>query len=649
MESIVVFPGNISKIAKYFKAKGISFSEYEIKKQPKECFEKLIEAADDENMKEALRKSTSTSRNNLLLKALMCKDVVKEEPNAKQPKKAHSKESQESSPEKTSQETSQESSPKKAQKEVPKASSIPIVEDEVPKESPNDEHDNIPDEKPKKAKKNSTRKSKQPSEEVPQQQPVTLAPIQQSKGSTKLARPSLQVPSFEYEKEHAFDYIQALIDTYDFDSGKKQMKTGRMKSSEKPLERTEAMIAEEKEVAAGIVGELKEYYEALVSSISDFAKEHNGKLKITDDDTNGFKIIIQETVTEPIEETSEEATEGATEKSGKKSSKKVKKTTKDVKFDGDYLVNAYTEALSKVFKFISKDFIARHYKSVLMSGILNSRSIIQSTYFKLSYDSIDRVGILKSININIIGNDIQVKLPKDNFVNDYYWLLINSKRLSNIDAIAKAEKAAKTDKNVDLSNRTCGNAYEVFSKRKGIINHIGYPHIKIVEAWNKALENMSSPETDIERIWLEVLKSPFMFDIIMYGTPMNKFVEAAFKVLVNQYESCKLYFTKLFPISFMFTSLHMFVDGDKIETCLSNWQGLYKYESFTWCAKELSDVRCVIDLFNEMKLLEKLNEKTEKKVEEKPEENIEEKAEENAEENAEEPPLEEPPAEQPEE
>ena len=637
MESIVVSAGNITKIASYFNAKGISFSEDEIKKTA-ECFEKLIEAADD-GMKEALRNATKPVRN-LLVKALEHKDVVKEEPKAKQPKES-------------SQKTSQKTSQKSSTKEVPKASSIPIVEDEVPKESSNDEHDNIPDEKPKKGKKNAaTRKPKQPSEEVPQQQPVALAPIQQSKGSTKLARPALQVPSIEYEKEHAFEYIQALIDTYDFDSGKKQMKTGRTKSSEKAkrteeviaeekAKRTEEVIAEEREVAAGIVSELKEYYEGLVSNISDFTKEHNGKLKITDYGTNGFKIIIQETVEEPIEgavpETSEETTEEATEKSAKKSSKKVKKTTKDVKFDGDYLVNAYKEALNKVFKFISKDFIARHYKSVLMSGILNSRSVIQSTYFKLPYDSIDRVGILKSININIIGNDIQVKLPKDNFVNDYYWLLINSKRLSNIDAIAKTEKAAKTDKNVDLSNRTCGNAYEVFTKRKGIINHIGYPHIKVVEAWNKALENMSSPETDIERIWLEVLKSPFMFDIIVYGTPMNKFVEAAFKVLVNQYESCKLYFTKLFPISFMFTSLHMFVDGDKIETCLSNWQGLYKYESFTWCAKELSDVRCVIDLFNEKKLLEKLNEKPEKKVEEKPEE--------KANEAFHEPPLEEPPAE----
>ena len=385
---------------------------------------------------------------------------------------------------------------------------------------------------------------------------------------------------------------------------------GTVKKEDIP-KRTNEVIDKEKEEARSVVGNLKALYDALISDINDFRNEYkDDQLKITD---NGIKIIRKV----PKEVTEEE--KQATDSKGKP--KKPPMETIEIPFTNDDVLKDYNENAKMAFKYISKEFIAEHYKTVLMSGILNSRSVVSSGQFKLTLDDIERIGMLKNLNINITSNVPKIKLPNENFIDDYYELLMNAKKFSNIGAIMKAEKAAKNDKTKNLHDFICGHGYEVFSKRQGIIKHIGYPHINVVEAWNKALSNMSSPETDVERMWLEVLKSPFMFDIIMYGTAMNPFIEAAFKVLVNQYESSKLYFTKLFPISFMFTSLHMFCEGDKLETCLSNSLGLYKYESFTWCAKELSDVKCVIDVINEQ--LKKPEKETKEPIEENDGENPE--------------------------
>lgn len=588
MESVNINANNSTQVANYFISKGISFTEVDIK-DTKKCLEKLLEVCDDANLKNQLRIIGKTPLN-LVLSRLRVKPSGNEKHESEQPKRI-SKQKQ--------QITFAEDVP-----EEPETTNVEISHDEPV--------DNIPDEKPKRGRKPaskdaskepSKRKPKQSSEEIPREEPPKWSPIEQSKDNMTFNRPSLEIPTVEYEKEHAFEYLQALIDTYDFDKGKKQM--GTVKKEDIP-ERTNEVIDKEKKEAADVVGNLKALYDALISDINDFRSEYkDDQLKITD---NGIKIIRKV----PKEVTEEE--KQATDSKGKP--KKPPMETIEIPFTNDDVLKDYNENAKMAFKYISKEFIAEHYKTVLMSGILNSRSVVSSGQFKLALDDIERIGMLKNININITSNVPNIKLQNGNFIDDYYELLMNAKKFSNIGAIMKAEKAAKNDKTINLHDFICGHGYEVFSKRQGIIKHIGYPHINVVEAWNKALSNMSSPETDVEKMWLEVLKSPFMFDIIMYGTPMNQFIEAAFKVLVNQYESSKLYFTKLFPISFMFTSLHMFCEGEKIETCLSNSFGLYKYESFTWCAKELTNVKCVIDVINEQL------KKPEKVVEEKAEELI---------------------------
>lgn len=570
-------------IASYFVSKGISFPENDVK-DTKKCLEKLIELCDDANLKNQL-KSIGQSALNIILNKLKVRPSGNEKHESEQPKRI-------------------------SKQIITPAEDVP--EEPVTEAAHDEPVDNIPDEKPKRGRKPaskdtpkepSKRKSKQSSEEIPREEPPKWSPIEQSKQNMTFNRPSLEVPTVEYEKEHAFEYLQTLIDTYDFDKGKKQM--GTVKKEDIPV-RTSEVIDKEKEEARSVVGNLKALYDALASDINDFRNEYkDDQMKITD---NGIKIIRKV----PKEVTEEE--KQATDSKGKP--KKPQMETIEIPFTNDDVLKDYNENAKMAFKYISKEFIAEHYKTVLMSGILNSRSVVSSGQFKLALDDIERIGMLKNLNINITRIVPNIKLPNENFIDDYYELLMNAKKFSNIGAIVKAEKAAKNDKTINLHDFICGHGYEVFSKRQGIIKHIGYPHINVVEAWNKALSNMSSPETDVEKMWLEVLKSPFMFDVIMYGTPMNQFVEAAFKVLVNQYESSKLYFTKLFPISFMFTSLHMFCEEEKIETCLSNSFGLYKYESFTWCAKELDNVKCVIDVIN------KQLKKPEKVVEEKAEEPI---------------------------
>lgn len=578
-------------IANYFKAKDFVLTERPKKEEQRNLREKLLGLCDDEEMYNTVKGMTDANVG-IIASKLLIKKETKEEPKLKQPVKT------------PSTDVISKAKPIKPAEDVP--------EEPVSETAHDEPVDNIPDEKPKRGRKPaskdaskepSKRKPKQSSEEIPREEPPKWSPIEQSKDNMTFNRPSLEFPTVEYEKEHAFEYLQALIDTYDFDKGKKQM--GTIKKEDIPV-RTSEVIDKEKKEAADVVGNLKALYDALISDINDFRSEHkDGQLKITDD---GIKIIRK---------VPKEVTEGekpATDSKGRP--KKPPMETIEIPFSNGDVLKDYNENAKMAFKYISKEFITEHYKTVLMSGILNSRSVVSSGQFKLTLNDIERVGMLKNLNINITSSVPNIKLQNGNFIDDYYELLMNAKKFSNIGAIMKAEKAAMNDKTINLHDFICGHGYEVFSKRQGIIKHIGYPHINVVEAWNKALSNMSSPETDIEKMWLEVLKSPFMFDVIMYGTPMNQFVEAAFKVLVNQYESSKLYFTKLFPISFIFTSLHMFCEGEKIETCLSNSFRLYKYESFTWCAKELADVKCVIDVINEQL------KKSEKVVEEKAQEQI---------------------------
>lgn len=366
--------------------------------------------------------------------------------------------------------------------------------------------------------------------------------------------PTFEAVSRDDELNNSIDIIKALTDTFDFDKGKRIMKTKKVENVENDTKSKDEHKAEDIQLLKDTIDSFKDSYEALYSAVNDFKDSYeDGTLKVSED-----KIRIAY--------------------SKAKTSKDNKKD--DVAFEDTELLTCFRDLQTNLYKFISKDFLANHYIDVLKSGIINSRSIIKSSCFS-TIAGLDKLGILSKININICDSEptIKIKLLKDNeykYLNDYYWIVNNANYTSK-----------KTTK-----------ASDIFERRNAIINHQRYHEINTTDLWNQARENIENNTSELGSIWKDILNSKYMYYIIIYGLEMNPFVYPCFKKFIN--ESSELFKDELLSISFLFTCFCMGpVNSNSLENELDSNMNLYDYNSFSIAYKVLDGLdesKSVIDV-----------------------------------------------------
>ena len=367
--------------------------------------------------------------------------------------------------------------------------------------------------------------------------------------------PKFEIPSKDAEYELFASLIDILTGTYDFSKGKKVMV--RTKGAPAKVERTAELQNAEKAELENAKAQIFTQYENLLSVLGDFVQKNlgDGNLKISDK-----KIEI----TFP---------KGKASKADKDQPKK-----EPIVFDQFNLVEEFKKTQSTLFKFIAKDFLSNDFMNVITSGILSSRSIIKSSQF-CNIKGIDKLGIMSQININIC-NDLptsRFNLPEDgkcDCLDDYYWLVLNSK--------------PKT------------NPSEIFERRQGLIRHQRFHEIDISKLWTEARERIKSNTSDTGFVWNEILNSPFMFKIICQGFEMNPLILPCFKKFINLPESISLFRNELLPISMFFTCLNLGpINKDLDESRTTVWE-LYDYLEFSFVRKIIKpETKCVIDINSE--------------------------------------------------
>ena len=209
--------------------------------------------------------------------------------------------------------------------------------------------------------------------------------------------------------------------------------------------------------------------------------------------------------------------------------------------------------------YITKERVTRNYESILGTGIFSSRSVVKYNFLKP--DVVDKLGIIKQVNLNICNAIPQVKLSGNaNYINDYYWLLLNTK---DVDRWPKAS--------------------DVFKRRRSIVYNPQYKSLNVIDCWNTARERMENSKHKYAKIWNKILNSRFMFEIIMHAVDMNPYVEGAFETFIDDPCMKTLYLNELETISFMFTPLCMYHpnDSDMKTAKLMNTK-FWDYNGFTW-------------------------------------------------------------------
>ena len=302
--------------------------------------------------------------------------------------------------------------------------------------------------------------------------------------------------------------------------------------------------------------------------------ERNVELEREEVRTLPHKLVTEYIeLSEALQQFAEENSDGTIkvcEKGIKAIFKKLKKDDAK-KPDVDFPLNAkweeFQQTQKSVFKYLSKEFLREHWKEVLTSGILKSRSIVNSKDFLVS--GISKVGIMSAININvtdIIPSPTAVKAAGT--YKDYYWLLVNAK-----------ESLKPSD---------------VFNRREAITRHPRYVAVNARNQWELCKQNLAG-DSELINIWKELLDSRFMFDIIMCNVHANPLIEPCLNELFN--ESAELFKTVLKPISFVFNCSFLGPITGDLKTTLRNSQDIYAYDKYSWLHKvnHPSD-NCVCDI-----------------------------------------------------
>ena len=373
-------------------------------------------------------------------------------------------------------------------------------------------------------------------------------------------KPEFEVISFEDEQDSFNALLTTITDSFDYSKGKRTMKT------KKSAQETEESQSEEqlKELCKESLELIKSQYDELYESTKQFEDDNkDGNLRITEGD---IKIVFP-----AVPKSKSKA------KNSKDSKAKTEKKD-DLKFDKIEEWKSFRKTQDNIFKFISKDFVSEHYLEILKSGILSSRSIIKTSCYG-NTNTLDKIGMMSKININVCESlpVIKIKLLKQDehkYLKDYYWLITNANYTST-----KTMKAS-----------------DVFERRNAIIMHPRYKELNIKELWNQAREEIKNNDSELAKIWLEILNSEFMFDIIIYGIEMNPYVYPCFKRLIN--ESSELFRNELISISFMFTCFCLGpISSESLKDDLEVNDVLYDYDSFAFVSKVIdSDINSVIDI-----------------------------------------------------
>ena len=369
-------------------------------------------------------------------------------------------------------------------------------------------------------------------------------PLQEQRNEIK--EPEFEIPSFDNEVELFYSLIEVLTNTYDFDKGKRIMVRTK---GEKPKERTNDDKENETKELNEVKLQIFDTYQKLYDSLKNFSNSHpEGVLKVSDK-----KIEISF----PVQ---------------KKSKDSVKK--EPIQFEQMELWETFKKQQSTLYKFIAKDFLSNDWNTILNSGILNSRSIIKSSLFS-SVKGINKIGIMPQLNINVCEEIPTMNLPtiengKVSSLDDYYWLILNSK--------------------------TSHSHSEIFERRMGIINHPRYKEIDIVKCWNEAKEQIQTNETELGKIWKQILNSSFMFKIMFLNYNMNPLIYPCFKVFINSEGQEELFRNELKSISFIFTNHNLGPIVIDLDNSRSNVWELYDYSEFSFVRKVLEpSSNCVID------------------------------------------------------
>lgn len=232
---------------------------------------------------------------------------------------------------------------------------------------------------------------------------------------------------------------------------------------------------------------------------------------------------------------------------------KPKKTKKSDKAEG--------EAASSTIDEDPTQFI-----DVLCSGLINTKSVLNTAAVKklIGSDStlVKPFGLFfddESINDEVITKLI----PKNKETLDLQYVLmfndIAKIPTSKIDAVSK----------------------NIYMHRGKVINLLKTKDKSFL--WNQARSNILSLTDDkidsdqrsvsakykdfikpedkaIIHTWQQILSSRYVYAIVMLGVPANSLFDKAFIKLITHQTSIRLFMTALYPIAFLFTPFHCFVD-----------------------------------------------------------------------------------------
>lgn len=385
------------------------------------------------------------------------------------------------------------------------------------------------------AEETSTELNEVPQEEQVQAEQETEQAITTENVGSNIADghvfPEFEVPSKDNELAAIEHLLAVLMGTYNFEKGKRVL-------ANRPV--TERNVELEREEVRTLPRKLVTEFIELSGALQQFAEENSdGTIKVCE---KGIKAVF----------------------------KKLKKDA-DKKPDVEFPLNAkweeFQQTQKSVFKYLSKEFLREHWKEVLTSGILKSRSIVNSKDFLVS--GISKIGIMSAININItdiIPCPTAVK-PAGTY-KDYYWLLVNAK-----DSLKPSD---------------------VFNRREAITRHPRYVAVNARNQWELCKQNLVG-DSELINIWKELLDSRFMFDIIMHNVHANPLIESCLNELFN--ESAELFKTVLRPISFVFSCSFLGPITGDLKTTLRNSQDIYAYDKYSWLHKvnNPSD-NCVCDI-----------------------------------------------------
>lgn len=126
-------------------------------------------------------------------------------------------------------------------------------------------------------------------------------------------------------------------------------------------------------------------------------------------------------------------------------------------------------------------------------------------------------------------------------------------------------------------------AKNVYTHRRGAVKQLRDEDRKAL--WFQALNNISSltdevidehqelaeesyrknfiteDDKQIIHVWQKLLTSKYVYAIVMNGVAANKMFEKSFLRLISHSTSIRLFMTALYPIAFLFTPFHCYIDG----------------------------------------------------------------------------------------